>query len=351
VRLPGRGQGAAAALAAALMVLCGRGAALAAEPSLAERLWIEIARRLDRASPPAAPPPVPIAVTWRARQLAAIDFAAPLLALRAVDIDGDGPAELVAVTAAELRVMRVVPGGPAAATLARAALVGAPAVIAPREPGATAVATRATDGSLTIAARLSALAAGGLWQMRAGSLERLAETDGFVLCPGVRAELAPGRNYFAGPSVQWAFADWAAPAVPERFYTLACRDDLRGPDGHRYGAAAAVDDAGRLHVWQFGPRAQVGTVKRVGAALALADVDNDGALEVITTADVMPGRSDRVRVYTFDTAALRLVHETVEFDGAVVAVAAGDLDGDRAVEVVAAVRAAGSTVVELWILN
>src|SRR5262249_37797743 len=91
-----------------------------------------------------APTPVAPATTAKPRKLAfrpvgSTDLGAPLLDRAAADLDGDGKAELVALTPDDVAVIVLGPDG--ARMMARAALEGPPPVPRPRTPvGALVVA-------------------------------------------------------------------------------------------------------------------------------------------------------------------------------------------------------------------
>jgi hypothetical protein len=180
-------------------------------------------------------------------------------------------------------------------------------------------------------------------EARAGVLVDTGRIADFPLCTGATAALVPGRNYFA-------------PAA-EMF---ACGRGLVDPAGWPLVATAIAGSDGRLEVQvaRSCSAQDVGcaaepvtlTLAGTGAAVALADVDHDGRPEVITTGDGAPGDADRVTVYTIDGAAARRIYQR-PFTGGVVALAAGDADGDGGDEVFAAARLLGSTQIDLWTLE
>src|SRR5439155_2110082 len=97
----------------------------------------DVRARLDAAVQARVPkPPVPIAVTWKPQRIGSLDLGAPLVALAAADLDGDGKAELYAVTAHD-----VVAIGAAGRVreLGRVAFAGEPAVPQPRDTVGAAV--------------------------------------------------------------------------------------------------------------------------------------------------------------------------------------------------------------------
>ena len=90
--------------------------------------------------------------------------------------------------------------------------------------------------------------------------------------------------------------------------------------------------------------------KDYGAAFELADVDRDGTPELIVTGAGARGDADAVKVIALGGDAKKGLFRHA-FTGGVVGVAALDGDGDGAQEVVAAVRLAGATRVDLWRVN
>jgi hypothetical protein len=117
-----------------------------------------------------------------------------------------------------------------------------------------------------------------------------------------------------------------------------------------------VDAAGRLHVHLEGQPAPVVFPEKVGVALDLADLDDDGSLEVVTTSPSDPGpaggiQKDYITVYQVDwaTGTPRQLWRSGDLGGAVTALGHGDIDGDGKLELVGAVLAKGDT--SLLVLN
>ena len=92
------------------------------------------------------------------------------------------------------------------------------------------------------------------------------------------------------------------------------------------------------------------TYDGVGVAFDVADIDNDGSPEVLTSRGGAPGDRDSVSVWSRRGADVVKVYG-VDFHGGVVAITAGDVDGDGDRDVVAAVRFAGSSHVSFWTLD
>ena len=238
---------------------------------LLHRLVAAAKAQVDGAVAARAPklvPPVRIAVKWRPVKLASIDLGAPLVALTAVDLDGDGHAELYAVTTHE--VIAIGWRGRRLDELARVPFGGDAALPVPRDPVGTAVA----DGNAVVASTSGfAHALRVSWQGKT-----LVGTQGdadFELCPGEHTQLIPGRNLFAGNR-----------------YAVVCRDlvDATGAPLHVRGELEATGklaiDAGTAHF----------ELPDVGVAFELADLDRDGTPEVIYAGAGAPGDPDLVRV-------------------------------------------------------
>jgi hypothetical protein len=303
---------------------------LAATPARADdflhRLVAEAKAQNDAmkaARTPKLVPPVPIAVKWRPVKLASIDLGAPLVALTAADLDGDGRAELYAVTTHD--VIAIGLHGRRLDELARVAFAGDRAVPAPRDPVGTAV----VDGRALVASSSQfALALRVSWQGKQ-LVGAPGEAD-FELCPGEHTKLLPGRNLFDGNR-----------------YGVVCRDlvDAGGAPLHVRGELAATGklavDAGIAHF----------EVPEVGVAFELADLDRDGTPEVIYAGAGAPGDPDLVKVVSLGGDAKRPRWKKLFTAGGVAGIAVGDLDGDRVAEVIAAVRLVGATRVDLWRLE
>jgi hypothetical protein len=306
---------------------------------------------------PVLVPPVPVTVKWRARRVDSIDLNAPLLALRAGDLDGDDSAELVALTTREVVVLRRT-GTRKLAVLARARLPAEPPPIRPRDPVGTLVLTGGPQPE--ILARASTSARGVALTFRGGALEELRKLAGFPLCVGASATLVPGRNYIAAAGVTWAEPS-SAPPLAGDIYAAACERGLVDPAGRPLAVFGAVDLAGVLTVRidTICPAADAecaaipareSTVSGVGRAFAIADIDNDGRPDVVASSDRPRGDPDRVVVQSPRGARWKPVFDH-NFSGGVAGIAAGDLNGDGAVEIACAVRLVGADRVDVWVLN
>lgn len=329
-------------------------AAPADRAGLAE-LFRELGVTLDAVIAERVPrPPVPVPVNWRDRRVASMDLGAPLLAVGVADIDRDGRAELVALTSREVVALNVL--GKAVVEKARGPLGGEPAALRPRDPIGVLEIERRLEGDVYLHARSSEQAEAVSFAWRRGQMVEVERGSGFPLCRGV-AELVPGRNYFAAAAVRTA-GDPLLSALPAEFFSVLCRDGMVDARGGPIAVAAVVDVDRVLHVRcraAAGGECAAATVKGrdydgVGVVADIADIDNDGVPEVLTTRGGAPGDRDRVSIYSVKAGKVDKVYSK-DFHAGVVGLGAGDIDGDGDREVVVAVRFAGSHHVSFWTLN
>jgi hypothetical protein len=304
----------------------------------------EVGQRLDdviAANAPKLTPPTPVTVHWHAQKLGSIDLGATLVALAAADLDGDGKAELYALTARDVVAIKV--RNHALDEAGRVVYTGELASPASRDVVGTAI----VDGD-AIAATASGWARGMRVRWRGNQLVGELVEAGFLLCPGERAQLAPGRNYFGGTGGAGAGA----------IFTARCRDDMVDAVGHPLHARAALSTAGRLDIAvercdAGAPCVPTGAkheLANVGVAFEIADVDRDGTPEVIHAGAGAPGDADAVKVVELGGDPKKPVFRK-SWSGGVAAIAVADIDGDGVLDVICAVRLVGATRVDLWRLN
>jgi hypothetical protein len=315
----------------------------------------DVRARIDTAivaRPPVLVPPKKIAVRWKLVKLGSLDLGAPLVALAGADLDGDGRGELYAVTAHE--VIAIGMRGKKLEELGRVAFSGEAALPMPRDVVGHAIvdpAVGARPGSLD--PRQSALVASvSTWArslrvtLKGGVLAGAPGELGFALCPGERAQLAPGRNYFGDATTG--------------YYGVRCTSGLVEPDGRPIRTRAQLSLAHRLEVQvERCVAANLGCQPAgkheyagVGVAFEIADVDRDGRPEAIFAGAGAPGDPDVLKVVTLgDDDKKRAKVKKTFAAGGVAGIAVADLAGDGTAEVVAAVRILGATRVDLWRLE
>jgi hypothetical protein len=280
-------------------------------------------------------PPVPVALKWKLQKLGSLDLGAPLVAITAADLDGDGKAELYLVTAREVIAVGV---AGKLRELGRVAFAGEPAVPASRDVVGTAV----VDGN-TVIAGVSAWAKDLRVEWRGKALSAKHGAGGFLVC-GDRLQLATGRNHFR---------EGAAAMFGAR-----CRTDLTDAAGAPLRirgelSAAGVLDVGVERCAASGADCKLAATyqyKDVGVAFDIADVDRDGTPEVIISSASAPGDADAVRVIALGSPGNKVTFKKT-FNGGVAGVTAADGDGDGVPEVIAVVRLAGATRVDVWRLD
>lgn len=325
--------------ALAVVLCCAAVAPARADDGFLARLAGAVRARLDAAAAAHVVklvPPVPIAPAWNAQKLGSLDLGAPIVAIAAADLDGDGKAELYLVTARDVIAVSV--AGRAVRELARVAFTGEPAVPASRDVVGTAV----VDGGALVAA-VSAWAKELRVEWRGKSLTATPGGSGFRVC-GARLHLVPGRNHFRERGAA--------------LFGARCRGDLTDPAGYPLRVRGELSTAGALDITVERCAAN-GTscqpagnyrYKDVGVAFEIADVDRNGTPDVIASHAGAPGDPDAVRVIALGAPASKTMFKR-PFQGGVAGLAVADGDGDGVPEILAVVRLAGATRVDVWRLD
>jgi hypothetical protein len=316
------------------------------------RAWLDrvLAEPARVAATMPKPPPVPVKVGWKPRRLASVNVGAPLLALAAGDLDGDRKAELYAVTATDVVAYDV---GAKLVERARLALPPELPAIRPRDAVATAYVDT-TGARPELRVRASTRARGARYGLDGKALRELGGADDFPVCAGRALALVPGRNHFGTVEAPLYNVRCRDDLVDRNGIPLVVTAEL-GPAGALTVAIAPRTAAGASAASASASaegRAPV-LVSAVGSAFEVADVDRDGTIDLIAAGAGAPGDRDAIKVLPMtgaDPAATKPMFRK-GFTGGVVAIAVADVDGDGADEVIGAVRLPGSTKVDLWQLN
>lgn len=309
-----------------------------------------------------APPPARASAV-RARSLRF--NAAGVLDLEVLDLDDDGRAELLVARATHLSVYQITQTG-AQLRVARRARVAWPAA-----PLRVPVVRRA-EAFVSVQAGRVVVSRSDREGEHALSLhgDELQLSSTVSECPGGHrlalgcARWVLGRDYF-GRTLEAPAATVAATVAPDRlgerqdddesdttaraprFYARSVRA-VRQASGEELWFDALVTPSGALVGSVGGRRASVGGQ---GAALATADVDADGALDILSSDYTREGQPDRMRWFRLTSdGRLAVVWESPPVPGAVLHAAAGDLLGTgRPVFVAFEARQSGGS--RLWVVD
>jgi hypothetical protein len=324
--------------ALAVLLWCAAVPAARADDGYLGRLAGAVRARLDEAAAAHVVklvPPVPIAVKWKPQKLGSLDLGAPIVAVAAADLDGDGKAELYVVTGRDVIVASL---AGKVREQGRVAFGGEPAVPASRDLVGTAV----VEGTALVAG-VSAWAKDLRVQWDGKSLTATPGPGGFRVC-GERMQLQPGRNHFREGQAA--------------LFGARCRNDLVDAAGAPLHIRGELSVTGTLDVVVERCAAdgtacrQVASYryKDIGVAFEIADVERDGTPDVVVSSASAPGDPDAVRVIALGAPGGKPTFKK-PFNGGVAGIAVADGDGDGVPEVIAVVRLAGATRVDVWRLD
>jgi len=276
------------------------------------------------------------------------------LALAAGDVDGDGRTDLVMLQPRAVEVLRHKPGGFTSGL--RLPLPGPLAAVRPRRAlGTLVLADRDRDGRAEILARSSELERGAELSTDGKVLVSQKELAGYPLlldgagkgAPLLLGGVLPGQDLLAASALALQPAatapEWHK-QLPASFYALRGVSIAGRKGPRRY--LGLVDAGGQLQLFAAETAAPLLQGPRVGAALDLVDLDDNGRLEVVTTGADGPEADDQLAVYRLVYAAsggaqLRLLWRSASLGGQVTDLTHGDFDGDGKQELVAAIRQKG----------
>jgi hypothetical protein len=277
--------------------------------------------------------PLPLLTEERVRAVSGNLFGRSYLAIASTDVDRDGRDEIALLTTREVEILRVSISERGFVRPRRVATIplvlrGAPSrslrpvgTLAVREDGAIVGRTSEHATGFSIAR------AGDRWTV-AESVE--CGENGFPLEDGC-AQRVVGRDFYQAELTALPGREVPLAAVSGFYSRVHAR--VIAPTGESADMEVVVTPRGRL-----GSRADQlrNGIAGYGAALGLADLDQDGAPEVLTSDPSAPGEPDRLHLLRLRRdAALVAVWSSEPLAGAIWVAGSGDVDGDGIDELVA----------------